>query len=283
MRRHGGGWPIPQWPLTKEDPFMFITPAFAQDGAGGASGALIQLVPFLLIFVILYFMIIRPQQKRVKEHRDMIAAIRRNDVVVTSGGIIGKVVRVTNDTELRLEIADGVQIRVVKGTIAEVRSKTEPVREKPKPQEEEEDEDEDDTDGGNLIDDYLDRDEPARAPSKSTPSVPSASSGGPRKASSAALPETRRQGVKPLGKPKPKTKAQVAEAPARADGPAAAAASRKEAGGAKQAASRSKTNGGQSGTGVSNGAGASGASGAGKDDAGTPAGANQTQTGKTDN
>ncbi len=123
---------------------MFITPAFAQAAtpAPGGGDIIIQLVPFLLIFVIMYFLIIRPQQKRVKEHRDMVAAIRRGDVVVTGGGLIGKVVRVIGDNELRVEIADGVQIRVVKGSVTEVRAKTEPVRERARPEPEDEDEDE---------------------------------------------------------------------------------------------------------------------------------------------
>ena len=80
----------------------------------------------MMIIGIMYFMMIRPQQKRLKEHRDMVAAIRRGDTVVTSGGIIGKVAKV-EDNELQIEIADGVRIKVLRGTISEIRGKTEPV------------------------------------------------------------------------------------------------------------------------------------------------------------
>ena len=85
---------------------MFVTPAFAQAAAGGGSGpaALLQFVPIVLIFVIMYFLMIRPQQKKVKEHKAMVEALRRGDQVVTSGGLIGKVVKVA-DAEVELEIA----------------------------------------------------------------------------------------------------------------------------------------------------------------------------------
>jgi len=83
---------------------MFITPAFAQTAAGGDGGFLIQLVPFLLIFIILYFLIIRPQQRRAKEHQAMIAAVRRGDMIVTSGGLIGKIAKVIDDHEISVEI-----------------------------------------------------------------------------------------------------------------------------------------------------------------------------------
>jgi len=120
---------------------MFITPALAQAAAPAGSGAnaLVQLLPFIAIIAIMYFLIIRPQQKRAKEHREMIAAIRRGDIVVTAGGIIGKVVKV-GDSELQLDLGDGVKVRVVRATIAEVRSKTEPFRESRRPVEDNEDE-----------------------------------------------------------------------------------------------------------------------------------------------
>ena len=88
--------------------------------------AFAQFVPLILIFAIMYFLLIRPQQKKMKEHQAMIEAVRRGDVVVTSGGIVGKVVKVREDNELELEIAEGVKIRVVKSTLSSVRSKTEP-------------------------------------------------------------------------------------------------------------------------------------------------------------
>jgi preprotein translocase subunit YajC len=105
---------------------MVITPAYAQAAAGGgAAGGLIGFVPILLIFVIMYFLMIRPQQKKMKEHRTMVEALRRGDQVVTSGGMIGKVVKVS-DAEVEVELAPNVKVRVVKNTIAQVMSKTEP-------------------------------------------------------------------------------------------------------------------------------------------------------------
>jgi preprotein translocase subunit YajC len=80
------------------------------------------IIPTMLIIGIMYFLMIRPQQKRLKEHRDMVAAIRRGDTIVTSGGIIGKVTKV-EDNELQVEIAEGVKIKVVRGTVSEVRGK----------------------------------------------------------------------------------------------------------------------------------------------------------------
>ena len=109
---------------------MFITPAYAQGAGGGGGDLLIQLLPFILIFVVMYFLILRPQQKRMKDHRDMIGAVRRGDTVVLAGGIIGKVTKVKDETEIEVEIADGVKSRVVRSMISEVRSKGEPVKEK---------------------------------------------------------------------------------------------------------------------------------------------------------
>lgn len=108
---------------------MFATPAYAQTtGAAadpGAGGILIQLAPFLLIFVLFYFLLIRPQQKRMKEHQAMIAALKRGDTVVMSNGMVGKVTRV-EDAEAMVEIAQGVNVRVVKSMISEVRARGEP-------------------------------------------------------------------------------------------------------------------------------------------------------------
>ncbi|WP_454658982.1 preprotein translocase subunit YajC [Bosea beijingensis] len=89
---------------------------------------LIQLVPFLLIFVIMWFLIIRPQQRRAKAHQELIKNVRRGDTVVTSGGMIGKVSKVVDDAEIEVEIADGVRVRIVRGMIQDVRSKSEPVK-----------------------------------------------------------------------------------------------------------------------------------------------------------
>jgi preprotein translocase subunit YajC len=107
---------------------MFISPAFAQ-GAGGGSDFMIQLVPILLMFVIFYFLLLRPQQQRAKTHREMVANIRRGDTVVTAGGIVGKVTKVRDDNEIEVEIADNTRVRVIKGTVSEVRVKGEPVKE----------------------------------------------------------------------------------------------------------------------------------------------------------
>ena len=88
--------------------------------------AIAQFVPLILIFAIMYFLLIRPQQKKVKEHQAMVGSVRRGDQVVTQGGLIGKVTKVKEDNELEVEIADGVKVRVVQSTLADVRSKTEP-------------------------------------------------------------------------------------------------------------------------------------------------------------
>ena len=107
---------------------MLITPAYAlaAGGAGGA-GAIVQFLPLILIFLIMYFLMIRPQQKKMKEHRAMVEALRRGDQVVTQGGIIGKVSRVKEgENEIEVEIADGVKVRVVRSTVSQVLSKTEP-------------------------------------------------------------------------------------------------------------------------------------------------------------
>ncbi|MGH6866135.1 MAG: preprotein translocase subunit YajC [Methyloceanibacter sp.] len=96
--------------------------AYAQAGSGMFEALNSLLVPTIMIIGIMYFLMIRPQQKRMKEHREMIAAIRRGDTVVTSGGIIGKVTKV-EDQELQVEIAEGVKIRVLRSTVSEVRGK----------------------------------------------------------------------------------------------------------------------------------------------------------------
>jgi len=106
-----------------------ITPAFAQGLGGGGSGDLVlQLVPFLLIFVIMYFLIIRPQQRRVKDHQELVKNVRRGDTIVTTGGIVGKVTKATDDPEIEVEIADGVRVKLVRTMISEVRTRGEPVK-----------------------------------------------------------------------------------------------------------------------------------------------------------
>jgi len=104
---------------------MFVSPAYAQVAGGGDSG-LFSLLPLVLIFVVFYFLLIRPQQKKMKAHRTLVEGVRRGDRVVTAGGMIGTVSKVVSDTELQVEIADGVRVRVVRSTIQDVLSKTEP-------------------------------------------------------------------------------------------------------------------------------------------------------------
>ncbi|RVV98781.1 preprotein translocase subunit YajC [Mesobaculum littorinae] len=106
---------------------MFVTPAYAQ-AAGGAGGALASFVPLILIFAIMYFLLIRPQQRKVKEHAKMVEALRRGDQVVTAGGLIGKVSKVKEDGEVELELSENVRVRVVRSTIAQVLNKTEPAK-----------------------------------------------------------------------------------------------------------------------------------------------------------
>lgn len=103
---------------------MFITEAYAQAAPlAGGSSFMIQLLPFVMILGIMYFLIIRPQQTKLKEHREMIASIKRGDTVVTAGGMVGKVTKVIGDAELQVELAEGIRVRVVRGTIAEVRTR----------------------------------------------------------------------------------------------------------------------------------------------------------------
>lgn len=112
----------------RRDIHMFATPAFAQ-AAGAPAGGLLNsiLVPMLLVFAIMYFFMIRPQQKKMKEHQAMLGALRKGDQVITQGGLIGKVLRVKDDSEVEVEIATGVKVRVVRSTIVKVIGKTEPV------------------------------------------------------------------------------------------------------------------------------------------------------------
>lgn len=109
---------------------MFITPAYAQTGADGGS-FLLQFAPFLLIFLIIYMLIIRPQQRRQKEHREMVTNVRRGDTVTMTGGVIGKVTKVIDDAEAMIEVAEGVRIKIVKSMISDVRTKGEPVKGEP--------------------------------------------------------------------------------------------------------------------------------------------------------
>jgi preprotein translocase subunit YajC len=106
---------------------MLITPAFAQTAGGADAGsAIASFFPLILIFLIMYFLLIRPQQKKMKELKAMIDALRRGDQVMTGGGIVGKVTKVGDDNMIEVEIATGVVVKVMKSTIATVLNKTEP-------------------------------------------------------------------------------------------------------------------------------------------------------------
>lgn len=103
---------------------MLITPAFAQSG-GFAEGGL-GLMPIILVMVIFYFLLIRPQQKRAKQHKEMLAALKRGDKIVTNGGLTGTIIKVVDDSEtIEVEIAKDVKVNVVRTMIADVRAKTE--------------------------------------------------------------------------------------------------------------------------------------------------------------
>jgi preprotein translocase subunit YajC len=108
---------------------MFSTPAFAQGLFGGDStGMITSFMPLILIIVIMYFLVLRPQQQKVKSHQAMIKALRRGDTVITNGGLVGKVTKVVDDDQIEVEIADGVRARQMRSMVTEVRAKGEPVK-----------------------------------------------------------------------------------------------------------------------------------------------------------
>jgi preprotein translocase subunit YajC len=107
---------------------LFVSPAYAQAaGTSGSAFDLMSILPLILIFVVFYFLLIRPQQKKVKDHRERISKVKRGDRIVTGGGIIGTVTRDLGPDEIQVEIAEGVRVKIVKATIADIRAKTEPV------------------------------------------------------------------------------------------------------------------------------------------------------------
>ncbi len=105
---------------------MFVTPAYAQ-GIGATPDMLVSILPFVLIFVVMYFLIIRPQRTQMKKRGEMLAAIRRGDTVVTGGGLVGKVTKVIDDNELEVDLGNGVKVTALRATISDVRVKGEPV------------------------------------------------------------------------------------------------------------------------------------------------------------
>ena len=106
---------------------MFVTPAYAQATGAQSPDMFISIVPFVLIFVIMYFLIIRPQRTQLKKRGEMLAAIRRGDTVVTGGGFVGKVTKVIDDNELEIDLGGGTKVTALRATIADVRVKGEPV------------------------------------------------------------------------------------------------------------------------------------------------------------
>jgi preprotein translocase subunit YajC len=110
---------------------MFISPAYAQAPSflGGGDNMLVSLLPFVLIFVIMYFLILRPQQKRQKQHADMVKNVRRGDTVITSGGLVGKVTKVIDDEKVEVEVSSDVRVVQMRAMLADVRAKGEPVKE----------------------------------------------------------------------------------------------------------------------------------------------------------
>jgi preprotein translocase subunit YajC len=112
---------------------MFISPAYAQAAQGPFGGDIIGMVlPLVAIMGVFWFLLIRPQQKRVKEHQELVKNVRRGDTVVTSGGIIGKINKVVDDNEVTIDVAEGVRMRLQRNAISEVRSKGEPARDEAK-------------------------------------------------------------------------------------------------------------------------------------------------------
>ncbi len=108
---------------------MFITPAYAQAaGAPGAGDFIGMILPLVLIMGVFYFLLIRPQQRKMKEHQDMLSKVGKGDTVITTGGLIGKVVKVVDDAELQVEIGENIRVRVLRTGIANVRAKGEPVK-----------------------------------------------------------------------------------------------------------------------------------------------------------
>jgi preprotein translocase subunit YajC len=108
---------------------MFVTPAYAQAASPFGGDMMTSLLPFVLIFVIMYFLILRPQQRRAKQHQEMVKNVRRGDTVITSGGLVGKVTKVIDDDQIEIEVSDDVRVRQMRSMVADVRAKGEPVKE----------------------------------------------------------------------------------------------------------------------------------------------------------
>ncbi len=107
---------------------MFISPAYAQTPSLLGGEGMSFLVPMVLVFVIMYFLILRPQQKRVKQHAEMVKNVRKGDTVITSGGLVGKVTKVVDDDQIEVELAEGIRVRQMRAMVTDVRAKGEPVK-----------------------------------------------------------------------------------------------------------------------------------------------------------
>lgn len=112
---------------------MFVTPAYAQAaGAPGMGDFVGMILPLVMIMVVFWFLLIRPQQRKLKEHQELLKKINRGDTIITSGGLIGRVTKVVDDHELQVEVGENVKVRILRSGVSDVRAKGEPVKDEPK-------------------------------------------------------------------------------------------------------------------------------------------------------
>ncbi len=112
---------------------MFVTPAFAQAaGTPGMGDFVGMILPLVMIMVVFWFLLIRPQQRKLKEHQELLKKINRGDTIITSGGLIGRVTKVVDDHELQVEVGENVKVRILRSGVSDVRAKGEPVKDEPK-------------------------------------------------------------------------------------------------------------------------------------------------------
>jgi preprotein translocase subunit YajC len=108
---------------------MFITPAYAQaTGFSGMGDLFGMILPLAMIMVVFWFLLIRPQQRKAKEHQELLKKISRGDTVITNGGLIGRVVKIVDDNELQVEVGDNVKVRILRSAVSDVRAKGEPIK-----------------------------------------------------------------------------------------------------------------------------------------------------------
>ncbi len=112
---------------------MFVTPAYAQAaGTPGMGDFVGMILPLVMIMVVFWFLLIRPQQRKLKEHQELLKKINRGDTIITSGGLIGRVTKVVDDHELQVEVGENVKVRILRSGVSDVRAKGEPVKDEPK-------------------------------------------------------------------------------------------------------------------------------------------------------